>query len=100
MLAVDPDHESSVSRYRQLIAPEDEESSESDPEDEDEQPPPKPLGPMENALKIALLDYAIAVRKCLMHYSRPAHQATRADLQQRKIHYNHVPRVSLTIIRF
>ena len=82
MLAVDPDSESSVSRYRQLIESE-EDAPGSDLEDEDEQPP-KQLDPTENALKIALLDYAIAVKRCLTHFSRPAHQATRADLQQRK----------------
>jgi hypothetical protein len=93
MLAVDPDSVSSVSHYRQLIPSEDEEQATSDLEDEDEdeeEKPKKPLDPMENALRIALLDYAIAVKRCLTHYSRPAHQATRADLQQRKsiLHFN------------
>jgi hypothetical protein len=85
MLAVDPDSVSSVSHYRQLIQSENEERESSDLEDEDEdEEPKKPLEPMENALRIGLLDYAIAVKRCLTHYGRPAHQATRADLQQRK----------------
>ncbi|KIW06257.1 uncharacterized protein PV09_02729 [Verruconis gallopava] len=84
MLAVDPDSVSSVSHYRQLIVSEDEGKASSDLEDEDEvEEAAKPLDPMENALRIALLDYAMAVKRCLTHYSRPAHQATRADLQQR-----------------
>ena len=44
----------------------------------------EPLDPLDNALRIALLDYAIVVRRCLGHFSRPAHQATKADLQQSK----------------
>jgi hypothetical protein len=87
MLAVDPDSVSSVSHYRQLIASEENEKFGSDLEDEDEEVEPKPLEPMENALRIALLDYAMAVKRCLSHYSRPAHQATRADIMSREFSF-------------
>lgn len=83
MLAVDPASSTSVAHYRQLFEREKEEVD-SDPEDSDEEEKEeKPLSPLENALKIALMDYAMAVKRCLAHYSRPAHQATRADLMQR-----------------
>lgn len=83
MLAVDPDSSTSVAHYRQLFEHE-KEAEDSDPEDEEEKEV-KPLSPLENALKIALMDYAMAVKRCLSHYSRPAHQATRADLLQRML---------------
>ncbi|KAE9969385.1 hypothetical protein EG328_006889 [Venturia inaequalis] len=86
MLAVDPDSSTSVAHYRQLFEREKEEMN-SDPEDSDEEEKEEkeetPLSPLENALKIALMDYAMGVKRCLSHYSRPAHQATRADLMQR-----------------
>jgi dedicator of cytokinesis protein 3 len=80
MLAVDPDSASSVSHYRALIQPEEEEH---DSDEDGEEIEGKPLEPLENALKIALMDYALVVRRCLTHFQRPAHQATRADMQQR-----------------
>jgi len=83
MVAVDPDSTTSVAHYRELYEKE-KESENSDPEDEEEEKEEKPLEPLENALKIALLDYAMAVKRCLSHFSRPAHQATRAELLQRK----------------
>ncbi|KAF2405083.1 hypothetical protein EJ06DRAFT_11759 [Trichodelitschia bisporula] len=81
-LSVDPDSPASVAIYRDLLRhgqPTRPSSYEDEPVKEDDSPP----DPLDNALKIALLDYAIAVRRCLTHYSRPAHQATRVDLQQR-----------------
>jgi dedicator of cytokinesis protein 3 len=86
MLAVDPDSSTSVAHYRQLFEHE-KEAEDSDPEDEEEKEV-KPLSPLENALKIALMDYAMAVKRCLSHYSRPAHQATRADLLQRMLPFH------------
>ncbi|KAF2432136.1 hypothetical protein EJ08DRAFT_695933 [Tothia fuscella] len=82
-LAIDPDSPSSVAHYRALIQPEEDEEEETNSDDEDEEKEEKPLGPLENALKIALLDYAMVIRRCLTHFQRPAHQATRADMQQR-----------------
>jgi hypothetical protein len=85
MLAVDPDSTSSVAHYRALIETDSEELT-SDVDSEEEEKEEKTLEPLENALKIALMDYAMAVKRCLTHYSRPAHQATRSDLQQRKFY--------------
>jgi len=89
-VAVDSDAESSVAHYRSLITRPDDNSHReaSDDEDEDiaEEKEESPLNPLENALRIALVDYAMVVKRCLTHFSRPAHQATKADLQQRKSH--------------
>lgn len=94
MLAVDPDSSTTVAHYRQLFEREkgdvDSDTEDSDQEEKEE----TPLSPLENALKIALTDYAMAVKRCLAHYSRPAHQATRADLMQR-MSFNLYPDVRL-----
>lgn len=88
----------SVARYRSMLAPppkdEDEEDKDSEKdredsaadedEDEEDEDEPKPLDPLQEALKIALVDHAIAVRRCLMHFNRPAQRATGADLNARK----------------
>jgi hypothetical protein len=94
----------SVARYRSLLAAsaankengedEDEErehdhekereDSAAGEDDDDDDLEPKPLEPLQEALKIALVDHAIAVRRCLAHFGRPAHRATGADLAARK----------------
>ncbi|MCJ1227282.1 hypothetical protein MMC12_003937 [Toensbergia leucococca] len=40
------------------------------------------LDPLPNALKIALIDHASALKHCLTLYSRPSHQATQSSLSQ------------------
>ncbi|KAF2089858.1 hypothetical protein K490DRAFT_36278, partial [Saccharata proteae CBS 121410] len=81
MMSVDQQSPTSVSQYRDLLpkpAPptEDEEELELDPEEPE-------LDPYENALKVALLDHALVVKRCLGVYTRPAQQATAIDLTQR-----------------
>ncbi|EME87594.1 uncharacterized protein MYCFIDRAFT_212944 [Pseudocercospora fijiensis CIRAD86] len=85
MSSVDPDSDSSVSRYRGLLPSisdlADNASSEITPSiytREDQ-----PLDNMQNALKVALLDHTLAIRRCLALYRRPALQATRAELVPR-----------------
>ncbi|KAF2190578.1 hypothetical protein K469DRAFT_623793 [Zopfia rhizophila CBS 207.26] len=80
MVAVDTSSETSVANYHDLL-PKPRDSTASD-EDEDEEPQREP-NLLENALKVALTDYALVVRRCLALYSRPAQQATKADLTQR-----------------
>ncbi|KAF1978012.1 hypothetical protein BU23DRAFT_525645 [Bimuria novae-zelandiae CBS 107.79] len=80
MFAVDTTQETSVARYHELIP----ESRRASMElDDDDMEVPKAPNPLENALKVALLDYALVIRRCLALYTRPAQQATRADLNQR-----------------
>ncbi len=76
--SVDTTSEASLFMYRKLL-PEDDEA-EMDGEDEED----TPLEPLANALKIALADHAWAIKRCLALYTRPAQQATRAELTQRK----------------
>ncbi|KAK5136882.1 hypothetical protein LTR08_001804 [Meristemomyces frigidus] len=85
LLSVDPNSDSSVARYRSLLpASEVAETSsqEIDPEmmESEEE---VALDPMQNALKIALMDHALAIRRCLGLYNRSAHQATKAELVPR-----------------
>ncbi|KAF2803496.1 uncharacterized protein BDZ99DRAFT_426873 [Mytilinidion resinicola] len=79
MVAVDPISETGVANYHDLL-PKQRDSSEIDPDEEEEE---KPVNLLENALKVAMMDYALVVKRCLTLYSRPAHQATKADLTQR-----------------
>ena len=81
LLSVDPDSDSSVSRYRSLL-PKSEQSDavsvEADftmLEAEEDQA----MDPMQNALKVALLDHALAIKRCLGLFTGSAHRATRAE---------------------
>ncbi|KAJ5934277.1 hypothetical protein N7466_003824 [Penicillium verhagenii] len=53
-----------------------------DQEDEEEELP-ETIDPMENALSIALVDHALAIKHALSLYQRPAQQATQAELLRR-----------------
>ena len=79
-VSVDADSEASVSRYRSLLS-----ELESDESDGDEMGSSKrePMDPIVNALKIALMDHALMIKRCLSVLSRPAYQATKMDIQQR-----------------
>lgn len=84
MYSVDPNSDSSVARYRSLLPASlvaETGSQEIDPTQVDEQE--APLDRMQNALRIALLDHALAIRRCLGLYNRPAHLATKAELVPR-----------------
>jgi hypothetical protein len=69
---------SCVGHYRVFLTDE--------PEDEDEEEDantPKPVDPLKNALAVALIDHALAVKHALSLYSRPSHQATQIELTRR-----------------
>ncbi|KAJ5763683.1 hypothetical protein N7533_002364 [Penicillium manginii] len=58
--------------------------TEEDEEDQDEEEEePEALDPMENALAVALIDHALAIKHALSLYQRPAQQATLAELHRR-----------------
>jgi dedicator of cytokinesis protein 3 len=75
MYAVDTGSDSCVANYHELLpdAQEAEESSDAQ----------STTNPLENALRVTLIDYALVIRRCLALYLRPAQQATKADLTQR-----------------
>lgn len=80
MYAVDTNIEGCVANYHDLL-PNPRHSMEEDEEEEERQiDPPNPL---ENALRVSLIDYALVIRRCLGMYTRPAQQATKMDLSQR-----------------
>jgi hypothetical protein len=80
MFAVDTTQETSVANYHDLLPKPQRNSIDFDEEMET----PRQPNPLENALKVALTDYALLIRRCLGLYTRPAQQATKADLSQRK----------------
>lgn len=88
MLAVDPASESSVSHYRELLPKRRGDDSDADSDDEDgegdDDEEEKPLDPLDNALRVALIDHAMVLKRCLGHYSRAHQKATQADLMSRK----------------
>lgn len=61
------------------------ETEENEDEDVDEEEPdvPEPVDPMENALAVALIDHALAIKHALTVYQRPAQQAMQAELLRR-----------------
>ena len=75
--SVDPSSVSSVAHYRQLLPSK--EPVETDDEDSTQE---VKLQPLETALKMALYDHALKIKQCLSLYSRPAYQATQADLSR------------------
>ena len=78
MYAVDTNSDNCVANYHELLPdPQDPEAVE---EESEAQRQPNPL---ENGLRVALIDYALVIRRCLALYVRPAQQATKADLTQR-----------------
>jgi hypothetical protein len=79
MLAVDANQELCVANYHNLL-PNDRDS---DGEEEEEELIREP-NLLENALRVALIDHALTIRRCLGLYTRPAQQATKADLTQRE----------------
>lgn len=84
--SVNPESTSSIANYRDFLnTATSQAGNESEEElDEDIDAASKPIDPLQNALRIALIDYAIAVNRSLAHLTRPAHQATRVELTQRK----------------
>lgn len=74
---------SCVSLYRQFLPNNDEADGETVSDREAEGEPPKPVDPMENALRVALIDHALAIKRGLSLYSHPAHLAARTELQCR-----------------
>lgn len=78
MYAVDTHSDNCVANYHELLP------SEDGTEEEEVADHERPSNPLENALRVALVDYALIIRRCLGLYVRPAQQATKADLTQRK----------------
>ncbi|KAL2842776.1 hypothetical protein BJY01DRAFT_248929 [Aspergillus pseudoustus] len=70
---------SCVAHYRVFLTDEPEEEE----EEEDDANTPKPIDPLKNALAVALIDHALAVKHALSLYSRPSHQATQTELTRR-----------------
>lgn len=72
---------SCVALYRQFLTQEP--KDELPEEEEGEEAEPKPVDPLENALAVALIDHALAIKHCLALYSRPAQQALQAEFMHR-----------------
>ncbi|EME49001.1 hypothetical protein DOTSEDRAFT_104796, partial [Dothistroma septosporum NZE10] len=81
--SVDPSSDSSVARYRGLLPPSEISDSLSSDIDPSVYGREQGLDTMQIALKVALLDHALAIRRCLSLYKTPAYLPTRAELVPR-----------------
>ncbi|KAF1360069.1 hypothetical protein EJ07DRAFT_155534 [Lizonia empirigonia] len=82
MYAVDTNIDGCVANYHDLL-PNPRRSMEEGDEDVVSRNEVEPINPLENALRMRLIDYALVIRRCLAMYTRPAQQATKSDLTQR-----------------
>jgi dedicator of cytokinesis protein 3 len=80
--SVDPSSSSTVAAYRQFLPQKDDTEEEGDTEEESAEKDTE-LDPSENALRIALLDHVLTIKRCLGLYTQPAHQATQAELTRK-----------------
>ncbi|EDU48976.1 conserved hypothetical protein [Pyrenophora tritici-repentis Pt-1C-BFP] len=76
MYAVDMNSKDCVAHYHDLLP-------HANDEDEDEDNETRQTNPLETAMRVALIDYTLVIRRCLSLYVRPAQQTTKADLSQR-----------------
>lgn len=92
LLEIRPSPSNCVAVYRAFLsAPRDTKDSELDDTaavdasgaEIDDQEVLETVDPMENALAVALVDHALAIKHALSLYQRPAHQATQAELFRR-----------------
>ncbi|KAI9707910.1 MAG: hypothetical protein M1820_004516 [Bogoriella megaspora] len=81
--SVDPNAELSVSHYRSLLPQSKSPNSDAGDADEEEEPEPPPFTLLENALRVALLDHALTIKRSLNLYSQPGQEAAKAELNQR-----------------
>lgn len=81
MLDIESPLPTCVAQYRQFLI---DNAMETGQEcDGEEYPEPKPIDPLHAALSVALADHALALKRCITLYSRPAYQATQAELNRR-----------------
>ncbi|KAL8377349.1 hypothetical protein RB595_008164 [Gaeumannomyces hyphopodioides] len=86
-ISVNPNSENSVVCYRQLITPDAVENADGNGagEDEGQDEQPLALDPRENAIKMALVDHAIMLKRCLATFQKSSNEILNrhyADLQQ------------------
>ncbi|KAF9885773.1 hypothetical protein FE257_012355 [Aspergillus nanangensis] len=62
---------------------EEDDEEEEDDDDDDNDETSTPVDPMKNALAVALIDHALAIKHALAMFYRAAHQATQAELMRR-----------------
>lgn len=73
-ISVNPDSESSVACYRQLLPAPREEDDEDEETEEQEEEEEVELDPQDNAIKMALVDHAIMIKRCLATFARSSNE--------------------------
>ncbi|ODH50171.1 hypothetical protein GX48_03727 [Paracoccidioides brasiliensis] len=83
LLDLESSHSGCVALYRQFLLDESQAAMNLHDGEDDEGQIAHPIDPLNNALAVALIDHALAIKRCLALYSRPAYQATQAELTRR-----------------
>ncbi|KAJ3536568.1 hypothetical protein NM208_g6664 [Fusarium decemcellulare] len=93
-ISVNPTSDNSVACYRQLL-PEPKEVEEDD-EEEEEEVPEVELSPQDSAIKMALVDHAIMIKRCLAMFSRSSNEllSRRQDELQRYFETTFAPEIA------
>jgi hypothetical protein len=90
-VSVNPTSESSVACYRQLL-PEPKEVNDDADEDEDQEASEVELTPQDSAIKMALVDHAIMIKRCLAMFARSPNEILNSryeELHRCKLDFNH-----------
>ncbi|KAF7544942.1 hypothetical protein G7Z17_g9550 [Cylindrodendrum hubeiense] len=85
-VSVNPASENSVSCYRQLL-PEPKEEDEDEDDDEDEEAKEVQLSPQDSAIKMALVDHAIMIKRCLAMFSRSSNELLSHSQEELRIYF-------------
>ncbi|KAF6817843.1 sh3 domain containing protein [Colletotrichum sojae] len=80
-ISVNPESENSVVCYRRLLP-----SPKEDEEDEDEEEEAE-LDPQDNAIKMALVDHAIMIKRCLATFSRSSNEILSSQHEELKQYF-------------
>ncbi|EER29226.1 SH3 domain containing protein [Coccidioides posadasii C735 delta SOWgp] len=80
MLDIQSSAPTCVAQYREFLVDEPKIHLEYDTEDFESVPP---VDPLKNALAVALVDHALAMKRCIALYSQPTYEATHNELTQR-----------------
>ena len=81
LLDNDSSSSTSIARYRAYL--EEDHDAMSYMGYDDDESATMPIDPLKNALSVAMVDHALAIKQCISLYSRSAHQATQAQLMHR-----------------
>ncbi|KAH7155088.1 hypothetical protein B0J13DRAFT_217191 [Dactylonectria estremocensis] len=85
-VSVSPASDNSIASYRHLL-PEPRENSEHDDDDEEEEIEKVQLSPQDSAIKMALVDHALMIKRCLAMFSRSSNEILNLSQEELQIYF-------------